>query len=214
MLATSEFQSLVRRAEDGDAEAQYRLADLYHRGDGVLRDYLEAERWYLLSVEQGRPGAQFCLGLLYLKGLGNRAEGLRLLALAGKQGDESACYELAKALSEPSGQDSDPVAAYIWFCLAGAYGRVCEKEIRKLEAELSIEQVLGAQLRAREEFRLVVCVEAEKAEVRRAAAEAEARRAAEERHRSWEESPVRHREAMQALKDIGARGSLPSDSAT
>jgi TPR repeat protein len=190
MLATSEFQNLVRRAEDGDLEAQCSLAERYHHGDDVLRNYVEAEKWYLRSAEQGRPRAQCNLGLLYLKSLGNRAEGMRLLELAGKQGDEHACYELAKALSQPSDQGSDPVAAYIWFCLAEAYGakeygygKTCEKEIQKLESELSIEQILSAQLRAREELEfcfLDVLAAREEAEARRAAEDAEARRLAGE----------------------------------
>jgi nucleotide-binding universal stress UspA family protein len=99
---------------------------------------------------------------------------MRLLALVGKQGDSYACYELAKALLQPSSQDRDPVAAYVWFCLAETYGTACEKEIQKLESELSREQILGAQLRAREEFQpLVVLAAAEEAELRRSAEEAE-----------------------------------------
>jgi len=66
--------------------------------------------------------------------------------------------------------------------LAGAYGKDCEKEIRKLESELSTEQILGAQLRAREEFQpLVVRAANEEAWARRTAEEAEARRAEERR---------------------------------
>jgi hypothetical protein len=47
---------------------------------------------------------------------------------------------------------SDPVAAYTWFCLAEACGWPCSKEIRKLEYQLSLEQILGAQLRAGAQF--------------------------------------------------------------
>jgi len=167
-LATSEFQNLARLAEQGDCDEQYRLAELYYRGDGIPRNYLEAEKWYLLSAEHGHRGAQYGLGLLYLKHLGNRAEGTRLLALAGERGDGWACYALATALSQASGPGRDPVAAYVWFCLAEAYGNGpdCDKEIWRLESELSVEQILGAQLRAREAFRPPV--------VRSAAEEAEA----------------------------------------
>jgi hypothetical protein len=198
---TSEFQDLVRCAEDGDFEAQYNLAGLYRCGGHVvLRNYIEAEKWYLPGVEQGRRDAQFGLGLLYLRGLGKRVEGMRLLALAGKQGDGFACYELAKALLQLSSQDRDPVAAYVWFCLAETYGCECEKEIQKLESELFTEQILGAQLRAREEFQpLVVLAAAEEAEARRAAEEAAAQAACTQaemdRHRGGI-SP-----AVQAIRD-------------
>lgn len=137
----------------------------------------------MVSAEQGNVYAQHGLGLLYLNCLGNRAEGIRLLALAGKQGDVDACYQLAKALSQPGGQGSDKVAAYIWFCLAEAYHfgeapwKVCEKEIQKLESELSVDQILAAQLRIKDEFQpLVVLAARAEAEAQRVAAEDEMRR--------------------------------------
>lgn len=172
---TTEFHDLVRCAENGDFDAQYNLAELYGCGGyGVLRNYIEAEKWYLPGAEQGREDAQIALALLYLSGLGKRSEGMRLLALAGKQGSSCACYELAKAHLQSSGPDRDPVAAYVWFCLAEAFsGGSPVKEIRKLESELSTEQILGAQLRARQEFQpLVVLAAAEEAQAFRAAEKA------------------------------------------
>lgn len=184
-LSTSKFQNLVSRAEEGDSDAQYSLAELYCRGDGVPRNYVEAEKWYLLSAKQGHPGAQYGLGVLYLKHLGNRAEGTRLLTLAGERGDSDACYALATTLSQASGQGRDPVAAYAWFCLVEAYdnGPDCGKEISKLESELSVEQILGAQLRAREAFRpAIACSAADKAEAAARSANEEANAELERRH--------------------------------
>jgi TPR repeat protein len=43
--STSELRDLVRRAQGGDVDAQYSLAQLYHSGNGVPRNYLEAEKW-------------------------------------------------------------------------------------------------------------------------------------------------------------------------
>jgi len=180
---TEAVQDLVGRAEGGDLDAQYDLAESYRQGgDGFARNYVEAEKWYLPGAEQGHGNAQQGLGLLYLKGLGKRVEGIRLLGLAGRQGGGYACYELARALSGPGGEGSDPAAAYLWFCLAEAYGRACEKEILTLESKLSVKQILAAQLRIREEFRPLVVLEArEEAEAQRAAVADEARRAKSER---------------------------------
>jgi TPR repeat protein len=178
MPDTREFRDLVRRAEDGDPDAQYNVAELYRCGAaGVLRSYVEAEKWYVPIAEQGHRGAQLGLGLLYLESLNKRAEGIRLLMLAGTQGEAAACYELGRAFAQPGGLGSDPVAAYIWFCLAEVYGYrgACRKEIQKLESGLSIEQLLGAQLRAREEFRpFDVLAAAEEKELRLAEQEREA----------------------------------------
>lgn len=46
------LESLIRRAENGDASAQCALGDTYFYGRGVPRDYAEAHKWYSLAVEQ------------------------------------------------------------------------------------------------------------------------------------------------------------------
>ena len=55
-------------AEQGIAEAQYKLALMYSRGEGISRDDKEAVKWYRLAAEQGIAGAQSNLGLMYEKG--------------------------------------------------------------------------------------------------------------------------------------------------
>ena len=45
-------------AERGDLQAQLRLGQLYERGDGVLQNFVEAERWYRSAAEQGSVAAQ------------------------------------------------------------------------------------------------------------------------------------------------------------
>ena len=57
-------------AEQGDAETQYLLGDLYRIGQGVEEDYAEAEKWYRRAAEQGHVEAQYWLGRLYENGLG------------------------------------------------------------------------------------------------------------------------------------------------
>ena len=50
-----------RAAEQGDAEAQKRLALLYLQGRGVAKDPREAEKWYRKPAGQGDPDAQSAL---------------------------------------------------------------------------------------------------------------------------------------------------------
>jgi len=57
-------------AEHGNVSAQYNVAVLYEKGQGVAQDYREAARWYLKAAEQGDPEAQYSIGVLYEKGLG------------------------------------------------------------------------------------------------------------------------------------------------
>jgi TPR repeat protein len=57
-------------AEQGDAIAQTRLAEMYERGQGVLQDYKEVAKWTRLAAEQGNAVGQSLLGALYKDGVG------------------------------------------------------------------------------------------------------------------------------------------------
>jgi ATP-dependent protease ClpP protease subunit len=57
-------------AEQGNAAAQYNVAVLFEKGQGVAQSYQEAARWYLKAAEQGDPDAQVSIAVLYEKGLG------------------------------------------------------------------------------------------------------------------------------------------------
>lgn len=49
------FRSL---AEQGSASAQGSLGVMYGLGQGVEKDYVEAEKWFRLSMEQGHASGQ------------------------------------------------------------------------------------------------------------------------------------------------------------
>ena len=59
-----------RAAEQGHANAQFNLGNMYFHGRGVPEDYTEAVRWLHLAAEQGKADAQFNLGLMYEYGAG------------------------------------------------------------------------------------------------------------------------------------------------
>ena len=61
---------LVKKAEQGDADAQGQLGWMYYKGLGVPQDYQEAVRWFRAAAEQGEAKAQFNLGLMYYQGEG------------------------------------------------------------------------------------------------------------------------------------------------
>ena len=66
---------------------------MYVRGDGVARNYTEAARWFRLAADQGNPGAQVKLALLYEAGKGVPQDNVQAhmwFNLAGAQGDKSA----------------------------------------------------------------------------------------------------------------------------
>ena len=53
---------VICAAEQGHANAQFYLGDVYDKGKGVPINDKEAAKWYTLAAEQGHMEAQFCLG--------------------------------------------------------------------------------------------------------------------------------------------------------
>lgn len=69
-VAAQEVESKRAAAEQGDADAQYVLANAYWNGRGVAMDKREAVRWYREAAEQGHAEAQLGMGLAYANGDG------------------------------------------------------------------------------------------------------------------------------------------------
>ena len=63
-------QLLQPLAEQGNAEAQYRVASMHALGQGVPEDQAAAAAWYTRAAEQGHHEAALTLGNMYLSGLG------------------------------------------------------------------------------------------------------------------------------------------------
>lgn len=59
-----------KAAEQGLAEAQYKLGDCYKYGEGVAENHEEAVKWYRKAAEQGSASAQRRLGVCYDLGEG------------------------------------------------------------------------------------------------------------------------------------------------
>ena len=58
------------RAEQGGADAQEMLGDMYYFGQGVPQDYAKAAHWIRKAAEQGDADGQFMLGYMYTEGEG------------------------------------------------------------------------------------------------------------------------------------------------
>lgn len=59
-----------RLAEEGDAEAHYKLGSAYYWGLGVARDFTEAARWLRKAADAGSGSAAEQIGYLYYEGVG------------------------------------------------------------------------------------------------------------------------------------------------
>ncbi len=56
-------------AEQGDASAQFSLANMYHNGRGTLKGGKEEVKWYRKAANQGHAKAQYNLGMMYSFGI-------------------------------------------------------------------------------------------------------------------------------------------------
>ena len=61
-------------AEQGDAQAQYRLGECYYFKRGVKRNYKKAVYWCEKAAEEGIGGAQYILGACHFKGKGTEKD--------------------------------------------------------------------------------------------------------------------------------------------
>ena len=92
-----DFERVVqwrKAANQGEAEAQYKLGIAYSIGEGVPRpSYVEAVRWWRKAALQKHPDAQYKLSKAYSHGKGiaqNDAEAKRWLRKAAENGHPDA----------------------------------------------------------------------------------------------------------------------------
>ena len=69
-VAAEDLQTLRKKAEAGDATAQFDLGGMYYRGNGGTQDDAEAVKWIRMAAEQGYVHAQYMLGVMYNEGRG------------------------------------------------------------------------------------------------------------------------------------------------
>jgi TPR repeat protein len=121
----------TKKAEDGDAEAQFGLGLKFANGEGDVQDYPQAAQWYRKAADQNHALAQFNLGMMYALGQGmvaNEGEAVRWIRRAAEQGDAAAQFNLGNRYhrASVSGLEMDAaesrIEAYKWFQLAAAQG--------------------------------------------------------------------------------------------
>ena len=97
-ITEQDVEELKKKAEQGDADAQYNLGLSYYTGLGVAQDYAEAVKWWRKAAEQGVAYAQNNLGTCYYNGEGvaqDYAEAAYWFHKAAEQGNAYGQYGLA-----------------------------------------------------------------------------------------------------------------------
>jgi hypothetical protein len=130
MLAVSGWADyspeLVKKAEAGDAEAQFLLGNAYYYGgDGLTINYKEAVKWLAKSAEQGYTRARLTLGACYYDGKGvvkNEKEGVKCWTKAAEEGDVDAQLELGLLYENGRGVSKNINEAVKWYTKAAKQG--------------------------------------------------------------------------------------------
>jgi len=122
-----EVTELLALAERGNTVAQYNLGEMYHIGEGVPTDYVEAVRWYKLAAKEEHAGSQFNLGVLYANGRGvpqDFAQAVELVQLAAEQNHADAQYALGLVFAKIRGTEYE---VYIYSSVAGSCARTTDQ---------------------------------------------------------------------------------------
>lgn len=106
-------------AEAGDPVAQYYVAHMYEKGDGVAKNASKTLAFYRRSAEQGYARAQYKLAIGYARGWPglekDETEARRWLLKAAKGGSSGAQRVLGKAYEQGKlGFARDPEQARYW----------------------------------------------------------------------------------------------------
>ena len=137
------LKELTPLAEQGNAEAQVLLGNMYLTGRGVLKDPDRAVKLFKASAEQGNADAQFFLGSIYLLPHTDISEGLKWLRLSAEQGNQDAQLLLGKSYLEGLQElPADPVQADMWFRLAAHQNLpFYENELHAAERQMNSAQI-------------------------------------------------------------------------
>jgi localization factor PodJL len=154
---TPEGVTLLRRAADrGFAMAQYRLAKLYERGEGVPADLTQARQWTERAAAAGNRRAMHDLGVYFARGEGaplDEAAAFRWFRQAAELGVADSQYNLGVLYQQGRGVNASASEALFWFLVAARQGdQDAGARASALEGQLSAAQTEQARARA-ETFR-------------------------------------------------------------
>ena len=126
------FTDVFKAAEKGEADAQYKLGEMYYAGKDVQKDDAKAEKWYRKAAEQGFADAQAILDMMHEEGKGvlqDDAESVKLYLKAAEQGDADAQFNLGLMYNSGEGVPRDDAEAVKWWRKAAEKGVAAAQRI-------------------------------------------------------------------------------------
>ena len=119
-VEAEERSELFPRARQGDADAQFRLGEMWAAGKGGSRSRSAAFKYYHDAAQQGHVEAQFRVGNMYKYGrnVSDEAEAVKWYHQAAEQGHAEAQYTLGQ-MCDDGGHDRE---AFQWYHQAAKQG--------------------------------------------------------------------------------------------
>ena len=118
-------------------------------------DYAKALAEFKVLAAQGKPEAQYFMGLFYHNGFGvprDQSESAQWFLKAARQGDARSQYYVGIMTEKGQGVEKDPVAAHMWLSLSAANPQTSYRDsiytreaIEKLEKRMTPEQIARAK---------------------------------------------------------------------
>ena len=110
-------------ANQGNADAQFSLGEMYAEGRGVPQDQAEAAKWYRKAADQGDAKAQYSLGIHYfVSAPPNYAEALKWYRKAANQGNADAQFSVGWMYEDHLGVSQNFAEALKWYRKAANQG--------------------------------------------------------------------------------------------
>jgi len=119
------LEKLKPLAEQGNAEAQNQLGEMYYYGKGVAQDYAKAVHWYRKAAEQGNALGQTNLGFMYRNGKGvaqNDSQAVHWFRKAAEQNNAWGQNNLGVMYLNGKGVAQNDSQAVHWFRKAAEQG--------------------------------------------------------------------------------------------
>jgi serine/threonine protein kinase len=119
------LQQWQKRANAGDAMAQFILGMMYDNGQSVPQNDTQAAYWYRKAADQGDAKAQYNLGVMYDNGQGvpqNDTQAAYWTRKAADQGHAGAQFNLGLMYDNGQGVPQDDAQAAYWFRKAADQG--------------------------------------------------------------------------------------------
>jgi TPR repeat protein len=106
-----------KAADMNNAEAQFCMGYAYYAGEGIIKNYESAARWFHLSAAQKYPKAQYNLAFCYMEGKGvdrDYDEARRLLFASAEGGFPQAQVTLAECYANGVLVEKDSLESEKW----------------------------------------------------------------------------------------------------